>query len=335
MKNNVLIIAEAGVNHNGRPDLAFKMCNAAKKAGADIVKFQTFFTENNVLKSCRMPEYQKEALKKNISHWELVKKLELDFEAFKKIKKYCDKIGIEFLSTPSESKSLEFLVSLGISRIKVSSGEITNVPFLRKIGRLRKEIILSTGMSCLDEVRNALGILTGAGSDLNKISLLHCNTEYPTPMQDVNLRAMLTLKKNFHTKVGYSDHTLGIEVSVAAVALGAEIIEKHFTLDRNMPGPDHKASLEPEELGYLVKSIRNVEVALGSGKKFPTKSELKNKKIARKCIVASKSIKRGETFSEDNLTIKRPELGISAAEWDRVIGKISQIDFKKDDPIKV
>lgn len=335
MSNKVLIIAEAGVNHNGELKIACELCDAAKKAGADIVKFQTFLTENNVLKDCEMAQYQAKAVKEKISHWQMVKNLELDFAEFRKLKAYCEKIGIAFLSTPSEFKSLEFLVKLGTDIIKISSGEITNVPFLRKIGGLGKEIILSTGMSTLGEIEAALNVLINAGTPLKKISILHCNTEYPTPLADVNLRAMLTLKEKFHTKVGYSDHTLGIEVSVAAVALGAEIIEKHFTLDKNMSGPDHKASLDPDELRQMVMSIRNIEAALGNGEKLPTASELKNKKIARKCIIASRAIRRGERFSEENIGVKRPEAGISAADWDKILGKTAPCDFKKDDSIKI
>jgi len=332
MQDKVLIIAEAGVNHNGKLDLALRLCDAAKAAGADIVKFQTFDTENNVLPDCEMAEYQK-SVGKFKSQWEMLKDLELSHEEFRKIKDHCDKIGIEFLSTPSEIGSLNFLISLGMNRIKVSSGEIMNLPLLRKIGSLKKEVILSTGMADLEEVKNALNVLVKAGTEKDNVTVLHCNTAYPTPMDDVNLRAMLTMRDSLKVNVGYSDHTLGIEVSIAAVAMGARVIEKHFTLDRNLQGPDHKASLESAELKAMVEAIRNIEKALGDGIKKPSASEIKNQRICRKTIVAAGRIKKGDVFSEENITVKRPELGISAIKWDDVIGAKAKKDFEKDESI--
>lgn len=335
MRDRVCIIAEAGVNHNGRLDLALKLCNAAKDIGVDIIKFQTFQTIDNVIKDCQMPEYQKINSRNSKSHWDLVKGLELNYEKFRKIKKYCDKIGIEFLSTPSEVKSLEFLASLGLKKIKVSSGEITNVPLLRKIGGLKKQVIVSTGMSYMKEITDAISILVNAGTRKEDITVLHCNTEYPTPIEDVNLLAMLTIKNKLKVKIGYSDHTLGIEVPIAAVALGATIIEKHLTLSRKLKGPDHAASLEPEEMKVMVRCIRNIEKALGDGVKKPTVSELKNKVIARKCIVAAKNIKKGQFFTEDNLTVKRPERGVSALFWDKIIRRKAKKDFKENEVIAI
>lgn len=335
MKNRVCIIAEAGVNHNGDIDLALKLCDAAKKAGADIIKFQTFCTELNVIPDCEMAAYQRSNLGPRQSQWEMLKALELSYDEFRRIKEYCDEINIEFLSTPSEEKSLDFILSLGTDKLKISSGEITNVPFLRRIGALKKKVILSTGMADLKEVENAIQLLVKSGTPKNDITVLQCNTEYPTPVEDVNLLAMFTIKKTFNVKVGYSDHTLGIEIPVAAAALGATIIEKHFTLKRDMEGPDHKASLEPAELEAMVRAIRNVELALGNGIKKPTPSELKNRKIARKTIVAARDIKKGEIFTEKNIRVKRPERGLSAIKWDKVIGKKAKKDFSIDEPVKI
>lgn len=335
MRDKVYIIAEAGVNHNGSFELAIQLCDMAKNTGVDAIKFQTFNTEINVMKDCGMAEYQISNVGKSISHWDMIKGLELTHMEFEKIKAYCDRINIEFLSTPSEKESLHFLLTLGMDKIKISSGEITNVPFLRSIGRLKKQVILSTGMSDLGEIEDALDVLTKAGTKREDVTILHCNSEYPTPMEDVNLRAMCTIKESLKVNVGYSDHTLGIEVPIAAVALGATIIEKHFTLSKTMEGPDHKASLEPNELKAMVKAIRNIEKALGNGIKKASVSEIKNINICRKGIVAAKNIKKGEVFSEDNLTVKRPMVGVSAVEWDIAIGKSACRDFMKDETIEL
>lgn len=330
MKNKVFIIAEAGVNHNGRIDLALKMCDAAKDAGCDAVKFQTFDTENNILPDCQMAGYQKKNTGGAKSQWDMLKKLELTYTEFKRLKRHCGNIGIEFLSTPSEERSLFFLLSLGLKKIKISSGEVTNYPFLRKIGGLKKKVILSTGMATLKEVKEALDILIKAGTKRNDITVLHCNTAYPTLLEDVNLLAMLTIKEKFEVNIGYSDHTQGLEVSVAAAALGAKIIEKHFTLNKKMNGPDHKASLEPGELKAMVTAIRNIEKALGGGVKKPSSSEFKNMKVARKSIVAKTDINKGSVFTEKNLTVKRPAKGLSPMEWNKVLKKKAKKDFKKD-----
>lgn len=335
MKNKVCIIAEAGVNHNGSLKTAFRLCDAAKRCGADIVKFQTFRTKDNVLKDCSMPEYQKSNCPGRKSHWQLVKDLELTYAEFKKIKSHCGRIGIEFLSAPSEAKSLDFLCSLGCRMIKISSGEITNVPLLRKIGRTGKKVILSTGVSNIKEVKDAVRELTKAGTRKADITVLHCTTDYPARIEDVNLLAMLTIKKECGVKVGYSDHTQGVEVPIAAAALGASVIEKHFTLDKRMSGPDHKASMEPAEFCAMVKSIRKMEKALGSGIKKPAAAELKNRRIIRKTIVALKYISKGEVFSEKNTGVKRPEVGMSSSKWDRVIGKRAPRDFAKDEAVKI
>lgn len=335
MKDKVLIIVEAGVNHNGKLDLALKLCDAAKAAGADAVKFQTFNTEINVLKDCEMAEYQKKNVGETTSHWEMIKKLELTHDEFWRLKRHCDRIGIEFLSTPSETESLAFLMSMGMKKIKISSGEITNLPLLRAVGKLKKEVLLSTGMANMKEIKAAIAILVAAGTPKNKITVLHCTTDYPTKPEEVNILAMLSIRDAFSVKVGYSDHTTGIEASVAAVALGATLIEKHFTLNHSLPGPDHAASLEPGELKGLVVSIRRTETMLGSGEKKPTFSEIKNKSITRKTIVAKRLIKKGEIFSEDNLMVKRPELGISAMQWDTVMGKKAKKDFASDEAVRI
>jgi len=329
-KNKVFVIAEAGVNHNGDIEIAYKLIDEAKKAGADAVKFQTFVSEKGISKLATQAEYQKENTGKIESQLDMVKKLELPLEDFGKLKKYCESSGIVFLSTPFEFDSLSYLESIGVERYKISSGEITNMPFLEKVNSLKKEVILSTGMANLEEVRQALELL----KDCRKINLLHCNTEYPTPMTDVNLLAMNTLRKEFGLDVGYSDHTLGIEVSVAAVALGASIIEKHFTLDKEMDGPDHKASLEPVELNSMIQAIRNIEKALGNGIKEPSVSEIKNKVIARKSIVAKTEIKKGEKYTEENLTVKRPGNGITPMDWYRLIGAVAKRDYVEDELIE-
>lgn len=332
-KNKVFIIAEAGVNHNGSLKLAKKMVEKAVEAKVDAIKFQTFISENVVSKNAKKAEYQvKNTEIRKETQLEMVKKLELSFNDFIGLKEYCNIKNIEFLSTPFDLESIEFLKKLGMKVWKVPSGEITNLPYLRKIAEVADEIILSTGMSDLDEISKAVDILK---KENKKILILHCNTEYPTPMEDVNLRAMELLKEKFNVEVGYSDHTLGIEVPIAAVALGARIIEKHFTLDKNMEGPDHKASLEPGELKKMVTGIRNIEEALGKKQKEVTESEKKNKDIARKSIVAKKNIKKGEIFTEENLTVKRPGNGISPMQWDEVIGKISIRNFEEDELIEI
>ena len=297
------IIAEAGINHNGSIDTAKKMIDAAVYAGADLVKFQTFKAETLVTKTAEKADYQKNLTEKSESQYEMIKKLELDRVAHEELIQYCMEKGIIFLSTAFDHDSIDLLNELDIPLYKIPSGEITNLPYLRHIGRMGKPIFMSTGMATLKEVRAALNILLEAGAEKNKITILHCNTEYPTPMQDVNLRAMLTIRDELGVKIGYSDHTLGIEVPIAAVAMGATVIEKHFTLDRNMPGPDHAASLEPEELKSMVTAIRNIEKAMGDGIKKPSPSEKKNIKIARKSIVASKQVKKGEILTEINLSV--------------------------------
>ena len=330
---SVYIIAEAGVNHNGKLDLALKLCDAAKEAGVDAVKFQTWKTENIVTAQARKAAYQTENTGVEESQFDMLKKLELSYDHFRYIQDYCKKIGIDFLSTPDEEESLAFLVSLGLPFIKVGSGEVTNMPYLRKIASCGKPVILSTGMSTLAQVAIAYDTLLKAGAP--KVSLLHCTTNYPCPYDEVNLRAMQTLKDAFKCQVGYSDHTMGTEVPVAAVAMGAEIIEKHFTLDKNMEGPDHKASLEPAELKLMVQQIRNIEVALGDGIKRPNKSEVENAKVVQKSILAKRPIKKGEILTEDILTVKRAGEGISASLWDSVIGASAIKDFEIDEPIKL
>ncbi len=329
----VFIIAEAGVNHNGSLDLAKKMVEAAADAGADAVKFQTFKAEKLVAKMAQKASYQLKTTDASESQQEMLKKLEIDKEAHLELLQESRNRGIMFLSTPFDHESIELLDELGLKIFKIPSGEITNLPYLHHIGSLRKQVILSTGMADLGEIEDALDVLTSAGTPLDKITVLHANTMYPTPMEDVNLKAMRTIGFAFGCKVGYSDHTLGIEVPIAAAAIGATVIEKHFTLDRTMKGPDHKASLEPHELAMMVKSIRNIEKALGTGIKKPSPSEMPNMKVARKSIVASRDIKAGEILTEDNLTVKRPGNGISPMEWEKVIGTKARRDYKKDDLI--
>lgn len=322
------IIAEAGVNHNGSLKLAKQLVDVAVEAQADAVKFQTFKTENEISKIAQKAQYQKETTNSEESQYDMVKKLELPFKDFKILQNYCKQKGIMFLSTPFELESVKFLESLNLDYMKIPSGEITNLPFLREIASYGGKIILSTGMSTLKEIEEAINILKGC-----EISLLHCTTEYPCPYEDVNLKAILTMKERFKLPIGYSDHTQGIEVAIAAVAMGAEIIEKHFTLDKNMEGPDHKASLSPKELKQMVKSIRNIEKSIGDGIKKPSPSEIKNMEIARKSIVAKCGIEKGEIFSEKNLTTKRPGSGISPMKWDEIIGQIAKKDYKEDDLI--
>ena len=330
---HVLIIAEAGVNHNGKLDLAYKLCDAAKEAGVDVIKFQTWNTDLVITKNTRMAGYQAENLSSSESQYEMLKKLELSYAHFKMIKEHCDNIGIRFLSTADETESLDFLLGLGINLVKLGSGEITNIPYLRYVGGLHLPVILSTGMSNLAQVAIAYDTLAKAGTE--DISILHCTTNYPCPMDEVNLRAMVTLRDAFKCRVGYSDHTMGTEVPVAAVALGAEIIEKHFTLDRTMNGPDHKASLEPAELKLMVNQIRNIEAALGDGIKRPNKSEVENAKVVLKSILAKCPIKKGELLTPDNLVVKRASSGISATHWDVVVGTKALCDYDIDEPIKL
>ncbi len=331
--NKVFIIAEAGVNHNGKKELAKKLIDVASEAGADAVKFQTFKTENLVSKNAQKAEYQKQTTNKEESQFEMIKKLELDVDTHKELISYAQEKNIMFLSTPFDHDSIELLDDLGLEIFKIPSGEITNLPYLRQIGKLNKKVILSTGMADIGEIEDALDILISYGTKKENIIVLHANTEYPTPMEDVNLKAMVTIGNTFDIKFGYSDHTLGIEVPTAAVAMGAYCIEKHFTLDKTMEGPDHKASLEPDELKAMVKAIRNIEKALGSSLKKPSKSEAKNKEIVRKSIVAKIEIKVGEVFTEDKLAIKRPGNGISPMYWDEIIGTFAQKDYKEDELI--
>ncbi|MDF2801225.1 MAG: N-acetylneuraminate synthase [Anaerocolumna sp.] len=333
MSNRVFIIAEAGVNHNGDIKLAFKLIDAAIESGVDAIKFQTFISSKVVSKFAAKADYQQNSKKNSQSQLDMVKKLELTFEEFKILKTYCDSKNIMFLSTPFDHESIDFLYKLGLKIFKIPSGEINNLPYLIKVGHLNKKVIISTGMSTLGEIETAVNILRENGSA--DIAVLHCNTEYPTPMEDVNLMAMNTIKDALKVEVGYSDHTIGIEASIAAVALGAKIIEKHFTLDKNMDGPDHKASLEPHELKEMVKCIRNIETALGDGIKKPSRSEQKNINIARKSIVALCDIKEGQKFNISNLAIKRPGDGISPMKWDEVIGKMAKRDFKEDELIEI
>ena len=333
--NRVYIIAEAGVNHNGDIALAKKMIDTAKRAGADAIKFQTFKAEFIVTKYAKKANYQTATTNSEESQFEMIKKFELDIEAHRKLINRCNQKNINFLSSPFDLKSIELLSNLNLHTFKIPSGEITNLPYLRKIGKLNKNIILSTGMAYLHEIGLALRTLTDSGTALNKIVVLHCNTEYPTPYEDVNLNAMLTIRHAFKVKTGYSDHTLGIEIPIAAVALGASVIEKHFTLDKNMKGPDHKASLDPSELKRMVTAIRNIEKSLGDGQKIPSKSEWKNINIVRKSIVAAKRVKKGEIFSEDNITVKRPGNGISPMLWDEVIGTPACKDFEQDELISL
>ena len=331
-----LIIAEAGVNHNGDIAKAKALIDKGAEAGVDYVKFQTFKASNLVTKQAKRAAYQDRNTQDNDSQYEMLKKLELSETVHQELIDYCVQKGVKFLSTGFDFELLEFLAGLGITIAKVPSGEITNLPYLRKVATLFPEVILSTGMANITEIKDAVKVLTDNGVSKDKITVLHCNTEYPTPMEDVNLKAMLHIQRELGVPVGYSDHTLGIEVPIAAVALGATVIEKHFTLDKTLPGPDHKASLEPEELKAMVMAIRSIEKAIGgSGLKEVSKSEAKNKPIARKSIVATKTIKKGDMFSAENLTVKRPGTGISPMQWDEVIGKTAKKDFEEDDLIEL
>jgi len=334
---HVIIIAEAGVNHNGSTENAFRLVDAAADAGADYIKFQTFKAEKTVSISAKKADYQiQNSQNSGESQLEMLKKLELTQEQHEQIIDYCKKRNINFFSTAFDLDSLEYLASIGLDIVKIPSGEITNLPYLRKAATLFRKVILSTGMATVSEIKDAVSVFTNAGVHKENITILHCNTEYPTHMEDVNLKAMLHIQHEFGTKVGYSDHTLGIEVPIAAVALGATVIEKHFTLDKSMEGPDHKASLEPGELKAMVSAIRNIEKALsGSGLKEVSPSEQKNIAIARKSIVAIKKIHQGEIFSEENIGAKRPGTGISPMQWDEVIGKTAVRDYEEDELITI
>jgi N,N'-diacetyllegionaminate synthase len=335
MGHKTLIIAEAGVNHNGDMDIACKLIDAAVDSGVDIIKFQTFSAERLVTKDAQKASYQKVTTTADESQFSMLKALELSHEQHIFLREYCNKRGIEFFSTAFDLEGLDYLMALGFNKTKIPSGEITNLPYLRKVGGFGKEVILSTGMSSLEEVGAAIKVLERAGTPRQLITVLHCNTEYPTPFSDVNLLAMCSIQNAFDVKVGYSDHTMGIEVAIAAVALGAEVIEKHITLDRNMSGPDHLASIEPHELKQMVISIRNIEAALGDDIKKPSASELKNRPAARKSIVALRNIAKGEIFDEKNLTVKRPGTGISPMQWDGVLGRPASRDFIADELIEL
>jgi len=337
-KERCFIIAEAGVNHNGSINLAYKLVDKAKESGANAIKFQTFKTKKIVSRKAEMASYQKENMRYQESQFDMLNKLELSYEDFRKIKKYCDDIGITFLSTPDEEESLDFLVDdLKVPAIKIGSGEITNLPFLKLVAMKNVSIILSTGMANLSEIEEAINVIfqnqnSEDSSILPPLTLLHCTTNYPTPFEEVNLKAMLTLKEAFKLPVGYSDHTLGIEVSIAAVALGARIIEKHFTLDKNLPGPDHKASLEPDELKMMIKAIRNTEIAMGDGIKRPNKSEVEIMKVVRKTLVAARNIRKGKIIEETDITIKRAGTGIPPKFMDIIVGMKINKDIEKDTP---
>ena len=330
---STLIIAEAGVNHNGSLELAKKMALVAKECGADVVKYQTAVPEMVISKFAKKAEYQKQTTGDTESQLEMVRKLHFDFAGHKELKEYCDSIGIQYLSAPFDIPSVHFLGTLGLPYIKVPSGEITNLPYLEEVGRLKIPVILSTGMSTLDEIESALTILENNGC--TGVTLLHCNTEYPTPYEDANLAAMLDLSEQFGLPVGLSDHTSGWECDVAAAALGADVIEKHFTLDKGMEGPDHKASLDPAELKAMVQAVRHIEAAMGTGQKHVTASEARNKPIARKSIVAALPIRKGEVFTVHNLTTKRPGDGISPMKWYEVLGQTARRDFAEDEQIEL
>ena len=330
---HIFIIAEAGVNHNGDIRIAKQLVDVAVASGADAVKFQTFVSEKCIAIGADKAKYQKRVSGENESQLDMVKKLELKFDDFRELKLYCEHKGILFLSTAFDIDSAWFLRDIGLDIFKIPSGEITNYPLLKTIGQFGKKVIMSTGMSKILEIRNAMEVLRRFGT--TDIALLHCNTQYPTPMKDVNLLAMEQLKQEFHAPVGYSDHTLGIEVPIAAAALGAVIIEKHFTLNRNMDGPDHRASLEPEELKNMVTAIRNIEEALGDGKKKITVSERENITAARKSIVAARPIKQGTIFTEENLTAKRPGCGISPMMWEEILGRAANRDYEMDELIEL
>jgi N-acetylneuraminate synthase len=328
------IVAEAGVNHNGKIELAYKLIDAAKESGADAVKFQTFIPEKTVSRFANKADYQKVTTDKKESQLDMVKKLALSFDAHKKLLAYCDDKKIKFLSSPFDLESIDFLYKLGLDIFKIPSGEIINIPYLKKIGSLNRKLIMSTGMANLGEVEYAIDVLANSGTKRENIIILHCTSNYPCPYEEVNLKAMLTLKEAFKLPVGYSDHTLGIEIPIAAVALGATVIEKHFTVDKNLPGPDHKASIEPHELKVMVSAIRNIEKALGNGIKKPNKSEIEIMKAARKSLVAARDIKSGEILKESDIDIKRPGTGIPLKFKELVIGMRVTKDIKKDELLK-
>lgn len=329
----VYVIAEAGVNHNGDINIAKRLVDAAREAGADAVKFQTFQADSLVSKYAQKAAYQLHTTDGKETQKEMLKKLEITYDMHVALIRYCKDVGIEFLSTPFDLDSIDLLESLGMNLYKIPSGEITNLPYLRKMGSLKKPVILSSGMSTMREIKDAVEMLRESGAA--EVSVLHCNTQYPTPMQDANLNAMVSIRKEIGVRVGYSDHTEGIEVPIAAVAMGAEIIEKHFTLDRTMEGPDHKASLEPDELKAMVKAIRNIEMAVGDAEKKLTASEKDNIAVVRKSIVAKRRIEAGEVFSEDNITTKRPGSGVSPMLWDSIIGMAAKRKFEEDELIEL
>lgn len=335
MSNKTLIIAEAGVNHNGDLERAKHLVDAAAEAGADLVKFQTFSAERLAIAAAPKAEYQNQTTDQKQSQFAMLRQLELTAEMHEQLIAHCAKQGMGFFSTGFDIQSLDFLANLGAERFKIPSGEITNLQYLRQIGGYGKSLILSTGMATLGEIEEALDALEIGGSPRSQITVLHCNSEYPTPMQDVNLLAMTRIRDAFGVAVGYSDHTVGIEVPIAAVALGATVIEKHLTLDKNLPGPDHKASLEPDEFAAMVCAIRNIERAMGDGIKRPSHSEMKNKLIARKSLVAAKPIKSGEQFTPENLAAKRPGTGISPMRWDEVMGRTATRDYAADELIEL
>ena len=332
--SKVIIIAEAGVNHNGDINLAKKLVDVAAMAGVDYVKFQTFKADKLVDKEAKKAEYQKNNLKSSDdTQYSMLKKLELTEQMHDQLVAHCKNKNVKFLSTPFDIDSIVFLKELGVTIGKIPSGEITNLPYLKKMAKAFPELIVSTGMCTMNEIKDAVNVLITAGAKKDNITLLHCNTDYPTPMYDVNLKAMQTIGNKLKVKIGYSDHTMGIEVPIAATALGAKVIEKHFTLDRNMEGPDHVASLEPDELIEMVKCIRNIEMSLGTGFKTPSESEKKNIEIVRKSIIANKDILKGEILSEENLTVKRPGTGISPMKWDKIIGTKAKRDYKYNEVI--
>ena len=333
MNARTIIIAEAGVNHNGDLEIAKSLIDVASSSGADYVKFQTFSADRLVTHSAEKANYQKKNSKSDESQFEMLKRLELSREMHVQLIQHCSRRNIAFLSTGFDEESVDLLVELGQELIKIPSGEITNLPFLRHVGSLGFPVIMSTGMSTLQEIGEALSVLENHGTPRDRTTVLHCTSEYPTALGDVNLRALQAIAREFQVKVGYSDHTLGIEVSIAAVALGARVIEKHFTLDRSFDGPDHKASLEPNELSELVSSIRNIEIAIGSGRKEPTPSELINLEVCRKSIMARHEIRAGEIFTESNIVAKRPGGGLSPMKWNEVIGTQSNRDYQSDEMI--
>lgn len=333
--SKVIVIAEAGVNHNGSLDLAMQMVDKAKEAGADYVKFQTGRPELVISRFAEMADYQKKNIGKTESQLDMVRRIMLDGSAFAPLADYCTQVGIKFISTPFDLTSINVLNAIPMDFWKIPSGELTNYPYLVKIARTGMDVVMSTGMCEMDEIEAAVNVLTDNGLKREQIQLLHCNTEYPTPMQDVNLSAMYEMRQRFNLPVGYSDHTIGIEVPIAAVAMGATIIEKHFTLDKTMEGPDHKASLEPHELKAMVSAIRNIEQAMGGGHKQVSDSERKNIAIARKSIVAARNIKAGEVLTEDNLYVKRPGNGINPMRWPEVIGQKAKRDFQEDELIEL